>query len=274
MAHEQLVVHHAAGLGVLEIGQLLLGAAQVRAAVLEHARTEGNALAIRRELVAVQVHRKGGELLRDAAGQRLRVQLLGAGLAAEEVHLLAIRRQRRAVDVPAFRCEPLGRRQIAGAQIAHPQAGGGLAIGGLGLALGEYHHAAIGRKRGRGHAVQRHHVAHIETARGGQHGQGSQQAQGQYGSTKLHGSSGNGKTSMVGVAAAHAQRLALAPACIAAWASPRAWNCARQRSDQKPQARAVEHVWLSRVAAWRHGSCSHQADGSGQARLTRARCVG
>ncbi len=207
MAHEQLVEHHAAGLGVLLRVQALLRAAQIRAAVLEHAGAEGDAVALRRDVVAVHVQREIGELARRAAGQRQRVQLLAAGLGAEEVHGLAVGRQFRRIDVPAVRGQPLRRRRIAGAQVAQPQPGAGLVAGLVNLPLGEDQRAAIGRQQRRGHPVQRHHVADVETAGRRQRRQRGQQAQGQQGVAQGHRvSPEDGKTSMVGGRMGAAQR--------------------------------------------------------------------
>ncbi len=184
-----MVEHLAAGLGLFLGLQTFLGAAQVRQAVLEHGDTEGDAVALRRDVIAVHIQRNIGELARRAASQRQRVHLLPARLGTEEIHGLAVGRQLRRIDVPALRGQPLGRGRIATAQIAQiaqPQRGAGLVGGLVHLLLGEDHAAAIGRQQRRGHPIQRDHVADIETARGRQRGQHGQQGQGQQSVTQGH----------------------------------------------------------------------------------------
>ncbi|MNV64605.1 hypothetical protein D3C71_1572560 [compost metagenome] len=167
MAHEHAVEHLAAGLGRLLRFQTLAGAGQIRAAVLEHAGTEHHAVALRRDAVAVHIGGEIGQLARRATGQRHGVQLLAAVLGAEEVDALAIGGDRSRVDVPAFRRELTRRRQVAGTQIADPQAAAGLQLS-VDHALGEHHLATIGGQQRRGRAVQLHHVADFKTARTGQ----------------------------------------------------------------------------------------------------------
>ncbi|MNM70058.1 hypothetical protein D3C81_816770 [compost metagenome] len=185
VAHEQRIEDLAAGLGAFHVLQLLLGARQVRGTGLEHAGAEQHAVVLRRHVVAVHVHREVGQLARGAAADRLCVQLLAAVLGAEEVHGLAIGRQRGGIDVPASRGDLLRRGCIAGAQVAREQGGAGLQVG-IGAALGEHHGAAVSGQYRRGDAVHGHHVADFQATGSGDAGQGSQQAQWQQGMTQFH----------------------------------------------------------------------------------------
>jgi hypothetical protein len=107
-----------------------------------------------------------GHLLRRAAGSGDRIQLHRAALRAEEIDDLAVRREGRRIDVPAFRREALRRRGIARHQVFDVQRGGGLVRRHVDHALGEHHAAAIRRQRRRGHAFERGKVAHVEAAGG------------------------------------------------------------------------------------------------------------
>ena len=88
---------------------------------------EGHALAVGRELVAADVERRkpsAASACRRATG--IAYSCVLPDLRAEEIHRLAIGRERRRIDVPAFRRQALRRRRIAGEQVSIHSAGAGL----------------------------------------------------------------------------------------------------------------------------------------------------
>ena len=186
MTDEQAVVHHAAALLGGGVVQSLLRAGEVGLAVGEGVGAEQHTRPVRRHLVAGHIQCECRQLARRPADQWHRIQLLRAGLRAEEIDRLAIRRERRRVDVPPFRGQALRRRHVAGQQVADPQAAAGLDHVGIDDALGEDDRAAIRRQHRRGHAVQFLQVAHIQAAGGGERRQRRQQAERQQGGSEVH----------------------------------------------------------------------------------------
>ena len=147
VADEHAVEHLAGGLQRFDLIQLLLRAIEVRLALREHRQRQRDLGAIRRQLVAVNVDRGVGEALRFATCERHRIQLHRPRLRAHEIDGLAIRRERRRIDVPAVRRQSRRRPHVACHQVAHPQRGAGLVGGLVDHALGEHQHASVRRQR-------------------------------------------------------------------------------------------------------------------------------